>query len=115
MNNHFENSVKLTNFAAEKIKSFIKQDKRNLNLKLRVHISGGGCGGFQYGFILDNKVSDDDYIVERNGAILVVDPLSLQYLFGGVIDYHEGLEGSRFVVINPNAKTICSCGASFSM
>lgn len=116
MNNNIQACVQLTDFAANKIKSFIQhKEKHSLNLKLRVYIIGGGCGGFQYGFILDDKVTPEDYIFENNGVNLVVDSMSLQYLFGGTIDYYEGLEGSKFVVNNPNAITTCSCGSSFSV
>lgn len=115
MNNNIKLPVQLTDFAVNKIKYFIKHEKNNLNLKLRVYIIGGGCGGFQYGFILDNKIIEDDCIIEKNGVYLVIDPMSLQYLFGGVIDYYEGLESSKFIVVNPNAVTTCSCGSSFSI
>ncbi|URJ23088.1 iron-sulfur cluster insertion protein ErpA [Blochmannia endosymbiont of Camponotus sp. C-003] len=117
MNNDANIPIQLTDFAAKKVKFFIENEIINSNsrLKLRIYIIGGGCSGFQYGFVLDDKVSNDDYIIENNGASLVIDPMSLQYLFGGTIDYYEGLEGSRFVVINPNAKNTCSCGSSFSV
>lgn len=106
--------VKITDCAVNKIKFFIKHSHHK-NSKLRVYIESGGCGGFQYGFVLDHCVSNNDYIIDNNGAILVIDSLSLQYLIGGVIDYHEGLEGSKFVISNPNAKMTCSCGLSFSV
>lgn len=112
--NDIKGFVELTDFAASKIKYFIKHEKNNSKLKLRVYIMGGGCGGFQYGFILDDKIAKDDYVIEKNGVYLVIDPMSLQYLFGGIIDYYEGLEGSKFIITNPNAITTCSCGASFS-
>ncbi|WP_159714696.1 iron-sulfur cluster insertion protein ErpA [Blochmannia endosymbiont of Camponotus nipponensis] len=116
MNNDVKFPIQLTDFAASKVRFFIKNKTiKNSNLKLRIYIIGGGCGGFQYGFALDDKISDDDSIIENNGAILVIDPMSLQYLFGGIVDYYEGLEGSRFIVINPNAKNTCSCGSSFSI
>ena len=76
---------------------------------------GGGCSGFQYGFTFDDKINDGDMTIEKAGVALVVDPMSLQYLVGGSVDYTEGLEGSRFVVTNPNAKTTCGCGSSFSI
>ncbi|AAZ40800.1 conserved hypothetical protein [Candidatus Blochmanniella pennsylvanica str. BPEN] len=117
MNNDAKFPIQLTDFAARKVKFFTENEIINSNshLKLRVYIIGGGCSGFQYRFILDDKISSDDCIVENNGVSLVIDPMSLQYLFGGIIDYYEGLEGSRFVVINPNAKNTCSCGSSFSV
>ena len=103
-----------TDAAANKVKSLVTEEE-NLNLKLLVYITGGGCSGFQYGFTFDEKVNDDDLTIEKNGVALVVDPMSLQYLIGGTIDYVEGLQGSRFVVDNPNAVTTCGCGSSFSV
>ncbi|MCC4799758.1 iron-sulfur cluster insertion protein ErpA [Enterovibrio norvegicus] len=100
--------------AANKVKTLI-QEEENPNLKLRVYITGGGCSGFQYGFTFDESVNDGDMTIEKSGVTLVVDPMSLQYLLGGVVDYTEGLEGSRFFVNNPNATTTCGCGASFSV
>lgn len=117
MNDYIQACVQLTDFAANKVKHFIqdKEKKSDVNLKFRVYIIGGGCGGFQYGFILDDKISKEDYIFESNGVNVVVDSMSLQYLFGGIIDYYEGLEGSKFIVNNPHAVTTCSCGTSFSV
>ncbi|CZF84680.1 Iron-sulfur cluster insertion protein ErpA [Grimontia celer] len=100
--------------AANKVKTLI-QEEENPNLKLRVYITGGGCSGFQYGFTFDESVNDGDMTIEKSGVTLVVDPMSLQYLIGGIVDYTEGLEGSRFFVNNPNATTTCGCGASFSV
>ena len=87
----------------------------NSELKLRVFIVGGGCSGFQYGFTFDESLQDDDTAVEEDGATVVIDAMSFQYLMGSELDYMEGLEGSRFVVNNPNATTTCGCGASFSI
>lgn len=106
--------VHITDYAVDKIKFFIKNE-RHKDLKLRVYIEGGGCGGFQYGFVLDDHISNNDCIIKKNGATLIVDSLSLQYLIGSIIDYHEGLESSKFIIVNPNAKTTCSCGVSFSI
>lgn len=103
-----------TDAAAQKVKSLITEEE-NPALKLRVYITGGGCSGFQYGFTFDEKVNEGDLTVENAGVQLVVDPMSLQYLIGGTIDYTEGLEGSRFVVNNPNASSTCGCGSSFSI
>jgi len=100
--------------AAAKVKTLIAEEE-NPELKLRVYITGGGCSGFQYGFTFDEKVNDGDMTLVNDGVTLVVDPMSLQYLMGGVVDYTEGLEGSRFFVNNPNATTTCGCGASFSV
>lgn len=103
-----------TDAAANKVKTLVEEEE-NSNLKLRVYITGGGCSGFQYGFTFDEKTNEDDIMIEKNGVALVVDPMSLQYLVGGTIDYVEGLQGSRFVVDNPNATTTCGCGSSFSV
>lgn len=106
--------LQFTDAAANKVKSLIV-DEDNPNLKLRVYITGGGCSGFQYGFTFDDKVNDGDMTIENQGVALVVDAMSLQYLLGGSVDYTEGLEGARFIVNNPNAKTTCGCGSSFSI
>nr|BET44726.1 MAG: iron-sulfur cluster insertion protein ErpA [Candidatus Aschnera chinzeii] len=114
MNNFFTQSISLTNAAKNKIKYLISNEKKN-NLRLRIYIIGGGCGGFQYCFKFDNKNNNDDLIIKQNDIELIIDYLSLQYLVGGCIDYIEKLEGSKFIVINPNAKITCSCGSSFSI
>jgi iron-sulfur cluster insertion protein len=97
-----------------KVKNLVNEEG-NERLKLRVFVTGGGCSGFQYGFTFDEDVAEDDTIVEREGVSLVVDPMSFQYLAGAEVDYQEGLEGSRFVIKNPNAATTCGCGSSFSI
>ena len=100
--------------AANKVKQLIAEEENN-DLRLRVFISGGGCSGFQYGFTFDENVEDGDTIVENQGVELLIDPMSIQYLTGAEIDYTEGLEGSQFVIRNPNASTTCGCGSSFSV
>jgi iron-sulfur cluster insertion protein len=107
-------ALQFTQGAANKVKSLVDEEG-NSRLKLRVFVTGGGCSGFQYGFTFDEEVADDDTIVEREGVCLVVDPMSFQYLAGAEVDYQEGLEGSRFVIKNPNATTTCGCGSSFSI
>ena len=99
--------------AAHKVHELIAEEG-NPALKLRVYISGGGCSGFQYGFTFDEAQAEDDLAVERDGVTLLCDPLSLQYLGGAQIDYAESLSGAQFVISNPNAKTTCGCGSSFS-
>jgi len=106
--------LQFTDAAARKVKNLVA-DEENPDMKLRVYITGGGCSGFQYGFTFDDKINDGDMTIEKSGVALVGDPMSLQYLVGGSVDYTEGLEGSRFVVTNPNAKTTCGCGSSFSI
>ena len=100
--------------AANKVKELIEEEE-NEALKLRVFITGGGCSGFQYGFTFDEEVNDDDLQMEKNGVTLLVDAMSLQYLEEAEIDYKEDLDGSQFVIRNPNAVTTCGCGSSFSM
>ncbi len=100
--------------AAGKVRELIAEEG-NPDLKLRVYISGGGCSGFQYGFTFDEARSDDDLAVDNDGVTLLVDPLSLQYLAGAEIDYSESLTGAQFVIRNPNAKTTCGCGSSFTV
>lgn len=103
-----------TDKAASKVHSLITEED-NLNLKLRVYITGGGCSGFQYGFTFDEIINEGDTVIENAGVQLVVDPMSLQYLVGATIDYSESLEGSRFTVSNPNVSSTCGCGSSFSI
>ena len=106
--------IQFTDAAANKVLALVTEEE-NPELKLRVYITGGGCSGFQYGFTFDEKVNEGDLVVKKNGVVMVVDPMSLQYLVGGVVDYTDGLQGSRFVVQNPNATTTCGCGSSFSV
>ena len=96
--------LQFTQGAAHKVKTLVDEEG-NDRLKLRVFVTGGGCSGFQYGFTFDEDVAEDDTIVEREGVALV----------GAEVDYQEGLEGSRFVIKNPNATTTCGCGSSFSI
>lgn len=107
-------AISMTDNAAKKVNTLIHEEG-NPNLRLRVFVTGGGCSGFQYGFSFDEAVNDDDTVINHNGAELLVDPLSYQYLVGSVVDYTEGLEGSRFIVQNPLATTTCGCGMSFSI
>ncbi|HEY0178259.1 MAG TPA: iron-sulfur cluster insertion protein ErpA [Dokdonella sp.] len=109
-----EAPLNFTAAAAGKVRELIAEEG-NPDLKLRVYISGGGCSGFQYGFTFDEARAEDDLAVARDGVTLLVDPLSLQYLTGAEIDYSESLTGAQFVIRNPNAKTTCGCGSSFSI
>ena len=106
--------LKFTDAAASKVKSLIEEEN-NPNLKLRIYISGGGCSGFQYGFSFDENITEGDITVLNGDVMLVIDPMSYQYLEGAEVDYTEGLEGAQFVVRNPNATTTCGCGSSFSV
>jgi iron-sulfur cluster insertion protein len=102
-----------TNSAAAKVADLIAEEG-NPELKLRVFVQGGGCSGFQYGFTFDDAVNEDDTLFEKNGVTLLVDSMSFQYLVGAEIDYKEDINGSQFVIKNPNAQTTCGCGSSFS-
>jgi len=107
-------TIKLSERAAQKVRELV-QEEQNEELKLRVFITGGGCSGFQYGFTFDELAAEDDTAIEKDGVTVLVDPMSFQYLAGSEVDYTEGLEGSRFVINNPNATTTCGCGSSFSI
>jgi iron-sulfur cluster insertion protein len=123
-------SIMMTENAVNKVWELI-QEEANFQLKLRVFITGGGCSGFQYGFTFDEVVNPDDTVVtralqnekdkdsadqgERSGTVqLLIDPMSLAYLVGAEIDYKSDLSGEQFIIRNPNAKTTCGCGSSFS-
>jgi len=105
--------------AADKVASLIAEEQ-DPALNLRVYITGGGCSGFQYGFTFDKTVQDDDTVIEQrcsdgtSSVKLLVDSMSIQYLQGAEIDFTSGLE-EQFKIYNPNAKTTCGCGSSFSM
>jgi iron-sulfur cluster insertion protein len=110
----------VTQAAAAKVWELIEEEN-NFELKLRVYVTGGGCSGLQYGFTFDEESQDDDTVVtkaiapqSKNVVKVLVDPMSFQYLAGAEIDYVEDLDGARFVIRNPNAKTSCGCGSSFS-
>lgn len=109
--------ITLTDKAAAKVWELI-QEEGNFNLKLRAYVTGGGCSGFQYGFTFAENVEADDAVVSKpveGGEVqLLVDSLSFQYLAGAEIDYKEDIEGEQFIIRNPNAKTTCGCGSSFT-
>ena len=105
--------ILITDNATAKVSNLLAEEGRT-DLKLRIFVSGGGCSGFQYGFTFDEVKSDDDTVMEKNGVMLLIDPMSYQYLVGAEIDYSEGLEGAQFVIKNPNATSTCGCGSSFS-
>ena len=82
---------------------------------LRVAVTGGGCSGFQYNFALDDARLDDDLVIERDGATVLVDPVSLDFLKGAEIDFADDMIGASFKINNPNATSSCGCGTSFSV
>lgn len=106
--------VSITEDAAEQILEIIRAEGPDFKANLRIYVQGGGCSGFQYGFTFDEVVAEDDMIFEKNGARVLVDTLSLQYLVGSTIDYKKSIAGSNFVITNPNVVSTCGCGSSFS-
>lgn len=106
--------IAVSDAARRKVAALVHEEG-NAELKLRVYISGGGCSGFQYGFSFDEETAEDDLSLVLNDMTLLVDPVSLQYLAGSEIDYAESLAGAQFMVRNPNAKTTCGCGSSFTV
>lgn len=109
-----EPALILTDNAAKKVRQ-LRESEGNPHLMLRVYVTGGGCSGFSYGFNFAESVNEDDAEFINDDVKMVVDALSYQYLVGSTVDYVEGLEGSRFIVQNPNATTTCGCGSSFSI
>lgn len=105
--------VRLSKSAARRIAALAQAEGRPL--KLRVAVDGGGCSGFQYRFDLVEQAEGDDLVVEREGAQALVDPISLPLLLGSEIDFVDELIGAHFRVNNPNAKSSCGCGVSFSL
>lgn len=108
------NQIVFTDNAVHKVKELIAEEG-NPDLKLRAFVTGGGCSGFQYGFTFDEITNEDDFVIEKDGVGLLVDSMSFQYLIGAEIDYIDSLEGAQFTIKNPNAKTTCGCGSSFSV
>ena len=103
----------ITERAAKKIGQILKAEPSGAMLRLSV--LGGGCSGFQYKFDVENAKADDDVLIERDGVTMLVDPVSLQYLAGSEVDFVDDLIGASFKVNNPQAKTSCGCGTSFSL
>jgi len=109
-----EAAVNLTDKAAGKIKELIGSNRETDEQALRVAVRGGGCSGFQYALALDQPKSDD-HVFEHQGVSVVVDKVSMQFVFGSEVDYVDGLQGAGFVVNNPNVVAACGCGSSFQV
>ncbi len=105
--------VSLTPRAAKRIAEILKDEPGQPMLRLAV--TGGGCSGFQYDFCLDESRSDDDLVIARDGATVLIDPVSLDFLKGAEIDFVDEMIGAAFKVKNPNATSSCGCGTSFSV
>ncbi|MBI3678288.1 MAG: iron-sulfur cluster insertion protein ErpA [Proteobacteria bacterium] len=105
--------VRVSARAAKRIAEILKAEPAPV--MLRVAVTGGGCSGFQYNFALDDARADDDLVIERDGAVVLVDAVSLDFLKGAEIDFVDDLIGAAFKVNNPNATSSCGCGTSFSV
>lgn len=109
-----EDGVVLSDSAARRIAQLIEMEDTP-GVKLRIAVSGGGCSGFQYGFTFDDAINGDDRVFVKQGAEVVIDETSLGLLGGAVVDFVEDLAGAAFQIRNPNAKSSCGCGNSFSI
>ncbi|AWP24441.1 iron-sulfur cluster insertion protein ErpA [Acidiferrobacter sp. SPIII_3] len=108
-----EDPITVSASALEKMRALMGEEGQS-PLYLRIWVGGGGCAGFQYGFCFEGATEPGDRVIEKDGVQVVIDPLSLPYLTGVEIDYRDDLKGARFIVKNPNARTTCGCGNSFS-
>jgi iron-sulfur cluster assembly accessory protein len=99
--------------AAKRIATILKSEPAPA--MLRIAVTGGGCSGFQYNFIIDDVSTDEDLVLERDGATVLIDPMSLDFLKGAEIDFVDDLIGQSFKINNPNATSSCGCGTSFSV
>ena len=108
-----EAAIQISDVAAGKLKELLASQD-NADQALRVAVRGGGCSGFQYALALDAQ-KDDDHVYEHNGVRVVVDKVSMQFVFGSEVDYVDGLQGAGFAVNNPNVVAACGCGSSFQV
>jgi iron-sulfur cluster assembly accessory protein len=113
MNDPASDEIRLTDNAARRIGEILAGEPSGS--MLRISVNGGGCSGFQYGFDIDRSRQPDDIVVERNGATVLVDETSLQFLKGSVVDFVDDLIGQSFKIENPQATSSCGCGTSFSI
>jgi len=110
-------NITVTAGAAEKVNGLLIADMyKDKNIAgLRVYVQGGGCSGFSYGFAFETDINTDDMVFEMNDAKFIVDPMSMMYLNGSTLDYIKEVMGEQFTIINPNSKSTCGCGSSFSV
>lgn len=108
-----ETAIKISDVAAEQLKQLLA-GQQDAEQALRISVKGGGCSGFQYSLELDKR-KDEDMIFEHNGVSVLVDKVSMQFVFGSEVDYVEGLQGAGFAVNNPNVVAACGCGSSFQV
>ena len=109
-----ESAITLTDKAASKIKELLAGQENASDQALRVAVRGGGCSGFEYALAFDKK-RDDDNVFEHNGVAVIVDKVSMQFVFGSEVDFVDGLQGAGFAVNNPNVVAACGCGSSFQV
>ena len=105
--------VRVSERAARRIGEILKKEPPGT--MLRVSVGGGGCSGFQYKFDVERDIADDDLIIDGNGAVVLIDSVSLKYMDGAEIDFVDDLIGASFKIANPNATASCGCGTSFSI
>src|SRR5438105_11263098 len=106
-------SVTLSDRAAQRIGQILQKEPEGA--MLRISVEGGGCSGFQYKFDIERAKADDDLVIARDSAVVVVDPASVPFLAGSEVDFVDDLIGASFRVVNPNATASCGCGTSFSV
>ena len=108
--------INVTPAAATKLNELLAEENK-LNAGLRVFVQGGGCSGFQYGLMIDEGEGDatTDSVIESNGVKLLIDPISARYLAGAEVEFVDNITGGGFTIKNPNAKSTCGCGSSFSV
>ena len=104
--------ITITPVAEEKIRELMREEKDTLGL--RVYVKGGGCHGYQYGMAFESATSDDDTVIEKGDVKVIMDSQSAPLLVGCEVDFHDSVQGSGFAIKNPQAKTTCGCGSSFS-
>ena len=114
MTTEINNSIELTEAAMCRIRQVMSNDD-GLSSKFRVYVTGGSCSGFQYGFKFDNDEAFDDDIIKFKDFSVLLDSMSYPYLYGSTLDFKEDLSGAKFIINNPNAKTTCGCGESFTI
>jgi iron-sulfur cluster insertion protein len=108
-----EAAVSMSASAARRLTKILS--KEEAGAALRISVKGGGCSGFQYSFDIEKSRAEDDLVIERDGATLLIDPVSLEYMKGSEVDFVDDLIGQSFKVRNPNAVASCGCGVSFSV
>ncbi len=109
-----DSPITLTDRAAQEVRDILEQQGNPTDVSLRIYVAGGGCSGLQYGMALDENVEEGDAFFEDKAIRVVIDPMSLKYITGSVVDYVETAMGGGFKVENPNAVKACGCGSSFS-